>query len=120
MRLGLVCSETGRSGLAEARAVTPIRGFREVEKRLCHASNKAENLRGDVSVESGDQHRSATLLELRRHRTVDLGRYQRKRQVPQVSPAPKPLINKVSPRLSRPAFRASSRAMGIEPADVLP
>ena len=52
--------------------------------------------------------------------THEAGVYQRKRQVPQVSPAPKPLINKVSPRLSRPAFRASSRAMGIEPADVLP
>jgi len=40
--------------------------------------------------------------------------------VPHERPAPKPLITTCWPRSSRPSARASSRAIGIEPADVLP
>ena len=39
---------------------------------------------------------------------------------PQVNPAPKATRREVSPSLIRPLLRASSKAMGMEAADVLP
>ena len=46
--------------------------------------------------------------------------YHRSTSVPHTSPAPKPLMTIRSSRLSSPSRVASSRAMGMEPPDVLP
>src|SRR6185369_215157 len=52
----------------------------------------------------------------RKHEEV----YQRMTAVPQVRPAPKPDSTTNWSRCKRPSASASSRASGIEPADVLP
>ena len=49
-----------------------------------------------------------------------IGRYHRNTAVPQARPAPKPESRMWSPRRRRPAARASLRASGMLPAEVLP
>ena len=62
----------------------------------------------------------AASICLRKSARKDRNRYQRNKLVPQVRPAPKPHITTRSPRLMRPSRLASSRAIGMEAADVLP